>query len=89
MGVWSFVDVILLIIGVITICFNLFRQIKVDEILESLLEDDSKFFDFDFLCYWQIQFQSASAFLVFLAWIKVKKNCSSEKIKLQCYNFKI
>jgi len=51
--------------------FNLFRQLKVSETLESLLEDDNKYFDFDFLCYWQINFNNGMAFMVFLAWIKV------------------
>lgn len=77
--IWSFVDCILLIIGYISLCFNLFRQVKVDEILESLLENDEQFFDFDFLCYWQLQFNRAIAFMVFLSWIKIFKYTSFNK----------
>lgn len=71
MGVWSFVDVLLIMIGIICIAFNLFRQVKVSETLESLLQNDAEYFNFDFLCYWQGQFNNGVAFMVFLAWIKV------------------
>jgi hypothetical protein len=65
------VDIILIALGIVCMSFNLFRQLKVSETLESLLEDDNKYFDFDFLCYWQINFNNGMAFMVFLAWIKV------------------
>lgn len=79
MGIWSFVDILLIFLGVMCLVFNLFRQLKVDELLESLLQDDSKFFDFDFLCYWQIQFNNGMAGMVFLSWIKVFKYTSFNK----------
>lgn len=79
MGIWSFVDVLLIFLGIMCLVFNLFRQVKVDEILESLLENDSQFFDFDFLCYWQIQFNNGLAGMVFLSWIKVFKYTSFNK----------
>lgn len=79
LGVWSFVDVLLILLGIVCLVFNLFRQVKVDEILESLLENDSQFFDFDFLCYWQIQFNNGLAFMVFISWIKVFKYTSFNK----------
>ena len=62
---------LLIMIGIVCLVFNLFRQVKVSETLESLLQNDSDYFDFDFLCYWQGQFNNGVAFMTFLAWIKV------------------
>lgn len=56
---------------------------KVDDLLESLLNNDDQFVDFDFLCYWQTQFNSAVAAIVFLAWIKIFKYVSFNKTMTQ------
>ena len=46
---------------------------KVGQILDELLKDQHGFADFEFLSYWQTQFNSIIAFTVFLAWIKVSE----------------
>jgi hypothetical protein len=40
--------------------------------LDDLLKKQDHFADFEFLSYWQTQFNNVVAFTVFLAWIKVK-----------------
>lgn len=76
-------DVLILALGLICIIFDIYRQVKVNELLESLLADDNKYFDFNFLCYWQTVFNGTVAFMVFLAWIKVFKYVSFNKTMTQ------
>ena len=51
--------------------FSVYRYIRVNSTMETLLEDTNAFLDFEFLAYWQINFNNACAILVFLAWLKV------------------
>ena len=70
-------------LAIICIIFNIYRQVKVNDLLENLLANDQQYVDFDFLCYWQIVFNSTIAFMVFLAWIKVFKYVSFNKTMTQ------
>ena len=69
--------------SLVCIVFNIFRYVQVDSTLSKLLEDDTQFVDFDFLCYWQGQFNAAIAVIVFLAWIKIFKYVSFNKTMTQ------
>ncbi len=68
---WNILDVVVILISYICIVFNLYRLVKVDTMLENLLGNIDSFPDFEFLCYWQLQFNNAIALTVFLSWIKV------------------
>ena len=68
---WNVLDVVIIVISYVCIIFNVYRQLKVAEILDELLTSQEKFADFEFLAYWQTQFNNVVAFVVFLAWIKV------------------
>ena len=61
----------MIVISVICISFNIFRTISVGRKLETLLDHPDEFPDFEFLSYWQTQFNSAIAITVFMAWVKV------------------
>lgn len=61
----------IILISYICVIFNVYRQIKVGQLLDDLLKDQKGFADFEFLSYWQTQFNNIIAFTVFLAWIKV------------------
>lgn len=50
---------------------NFFRQVSVSNKLNSLLDNENQFINFEFLCYAQTQFNQIVAAMVFLAWIKV------------------
>lgn len=80
---WSFVDIIILVIGVVCISLNIYRQVSVSNKLNSLLANDQQFVNFDFLCYCQTQFNQAIAGVVFLSWIKVFKYTSFNKTMTQ------
>ena len=68
---WNILDILVITIAVICIAFNVYRTIEVSNKLEELLSDPEGFADFEFLSYWQTQFNSAIAITVFLAWVKV------------------
>jgi hypothetical protein len=71
--VWNILDVLIILVSYICITFNIYRQIKVAQILDDLLKNENRFADFEFLSYWQTQFNNIIAFTVFLAWIKVRQ----------------
>lgn len=81
-AVWNILDIVILLIAYVCIAFNIYRQVKVDEILQSLLGNDNQFFDFEFLCYWQTQFNNAIAGMVFIAWIKASETKTTTKLNL-------
>ena len=58
-------------IAIVCVAFNIYRTLKVDELLEDLLSKPDQYSDFYFLSYGQSQFDNAIAIAVFLAWIKV------------------
>ena len=58
-------------IAIVCVVFNIYRTLKVDELLEDLLSRPDQYSDFNFLSYGQSQFDNAIAIAVFLAWIKV------------------
>ena len=70
-AVWNVLDVVILLIAYVCIIFNIYRQVKVNELLQTILANDNQYIDFEFLCYWQTQFNNAVAGMVFIAWIKV------------------
>ncbi|RNA43788.1 polycystic kidney disease 2-like 1 [Brachionus plicatilis] len=80
---WNILDVVILAIAVVCIVFNIYRQEKVGRMLETLLENDNQFIDFDLLAYWQELFNSAVGFMAFLAWVKVFKYVSFNKTMTQ------
>lgn len=53
--------------------FNVYRTVKVNELLELLLNDPLVYPDFEFLAYWQMQYNDMVAVVVFFAWIKIFK----------------
>lgn len=80
---WNILDVVILGIAIVCIVFNIYRQVKVANMLEKLLENDNQFVDFDLLAYWQELFNIAVGFMSFLAWIKVFKYVSFNKTMTQ------
>ena len=68
---WNVLDLVVIVVSICCICFNIYRTIHVNEILNELLLHPEQYADFDNLSYWQEVFNSAVAFMVFCAWIKV------------------
>lgn len=62
-------------LAIVAIIFNVFRTIKVDKLLGKLLENPDIYADFEFLAFWQMQYNNMNAVNLFFAWIKVNTSC--------------
>lgn len=77
-------DIVIILLAYVCISFNIYRQVQVDSLLDSLINrDDTEYNDFSFLCYWQYQFNIVVSITIFLAWIKVFKYISFNKTMTQ------
>src|SRR5438045_3014690 len=77
-------DIIIILLAYVCISFNIYRQVQIDSLLDTLLErETNQYNDFSFLCYWQYQFNIIISVTLFLAWIKVFKYISFNKTMTQ------
>ena len=60
----------LILLSLLCIAFDIYRSQAVSNKLGQLLQNDQIFMDFDFLSYWQVQFNNAVAWALFIAYIK-------------------
>ncbi|XP_064116177.1 polycystin-2-like [Macrobrachium nipponense] len=82
-NMWNILDIIVILISFLCIGFSVFCTMTITGKLEELLEDPNTFSDFEFLGYWQTQFNSAVAVCVFFAWFKLFKYISFNKTMTQ------
>jgi hypothetical protein len=77
-------DIIIILLSYVCIIFNIYRQVQVDSLLDTLLQSKpDQYDDFTFLSYWQYQFNIIISITIFLAWIKVFKYISFNKTMTQ------
>jgi hypothetical protein len=53
--------------------FHIFRTLEVNQLLGKLLQQPNTYADFEFLAFWQTQYNNMSAVNLFFAWIKVSE----------------
>ncbi|XP_055757871.1 polycystic kidney disease 2-like 1 protein [Salvelinus fontinalis] len=82
-SIWNTLDVVVILLAIVAIIFNVFRTIKVDKLLGKLLEQPDIYADFEFLAFWQTQYNNMNAVNLFFAWIKVFKYISFNKTMTQ------
>lgn len=70
-SVWNWLDIIIIALSLTCAGFNIYRTIKVDQLLDSLLKNPNQFANFQLLSIWQVNFNYGVAVTVFLAWMKV------------------
>ena len=70
-----------LTVSVVCIAFSVYRTVKVNTMLDTLLQNPKEYADFEFLAFWQSQFNNAVAVAVFFAWIKIFKYISFNKVR--------
>lgn len=80
---WNVLDVIVIFLGYVAVVFNVYRAIKVGNLLETLLANNNQYANFESLGFWQTQFNNMVAVAVFFAWIKVFKYISFNKTMTQ------
>ncbi|XP_075400146.1 polycystin-2 [Tenrec ecaudatus] len=69
---WNCLDVVIVVLSVVAIGISIHRTSSV-EVLMQFLEDQNAFPNFEYLAYWQIQFNNVAAVTVFFVWIKLFK----------------
>ncbi|NP_001239172.1 polycystic kidney disease 2-like 1 protein [Oryzias latipes] len=82
-SVWNILDIVVILLALVAIAFNVFRTIKVDNLLGKLLENPNIYADFEFLAFWQTQYNNMNAVNLFFAWIKIFKYISFNKTMTQ------
>ncbi|XP_029439906.1 polycystic kidney disease 2-like 2 protein [Rhinatrema bivittatum] len=82
-SVWNLLDVLLVQISFTSIGFNLYRTTQVSLLIEKLLSTPNQYSDFQFLAYWQTQYNNMIAITVFFAWIKIFKFISFNRTMSQ------
>lgn len=82
-SVWNCLDVLVIFLSVVAMAFNVYRTIKVDALLSNLLNNPLIYPDFEFLGFWQMQYNNMVAVVVFFAWIKIFKYISFNRTMTQ------
>uniref|UniRef100_A0A8C1WCB6 Polycystic kidney disease 2-like 1 n=1 Tax=Cyprinus carpio TaxID=7962 RepID=A0A8C1WCB6_CYPCA len=82
-SIWNILDIVVILLAVVAIVFSVFRTIKVDELLGNLLEQPNIYADFEFLAFWQTQYNNMNAVNLFFALIKIFKYISFNKTMTQ------
>ncbi|KAK7901704.1 hypothetical protein WMY93_018473 [Mugilogobius chulae] len=82
-SIWNILDIVVIMLAIVAIVFNIFRTVKVDKLLGNLLENPDIYADFEFLAFWQTQYNNMNAVNLFFAWIKIFKYISFNKTMTQ------
>ncbi|KAM6415897.1 polycystin-2-like protein 1 [Rhynochetos jubatus] len=82
-SIWNILDVVVILLSIIAIGFHIFRTIEVNRLLGELLKHPDTYADFEFLAFWQTQYNNMNAVNLFFAWIKIFKYISFNKTMTQ------
>nr|XP_002119742.1 polycystin-2 isoform X2 [Ciona intestinalis] len=82
-SVWNCLDVLVILLSIVAFSFNIYRTITVDSLLGKLLDQPLTYPDFEFLGFWQMQYNNMVAIVVFFAWIKIFKYISFNRTMTQ------
>ncbi|XP_075457674.1 polycystin-2-like protein 2 isoform X3 [Ascaphus truei] len=80
---WNWLDISLIAVSCLAICFNVYRTSQVSMLLEKMLEDPNIYPNFHFLAFWQTHYNNMIALNVFFAWIKIFKFITFNKTMSQ------
>ncbi|KAL7990360.1 hypothetical protein Chor_013790 [Crotalus horridus] len=70
-SIWNILDIVVILLSVLAIGFHIFRTIEVNRLMGQLLRNPSVYADFEFLAFWQTQYNNMNAVNLFFAWIKL------------------
>ncbi|XP_069958832.1 polycystin-2 isoform X1 [Cherax quadricarinatus] len=84
-NIWNLLDLVVIIISIVCTGFSIYSTISINYLLEDLLADPDTFSDFQFLGFWQSQFNNGVAVLVFFSWFKLFKYISFNKTMTQLF----
>ncbi|XP_034993769.2 polycystin-2-like protein 1 [Zootoca vivipara] len=82
-SIWNILDIVVILLSIVAIGFHIFRTIEVNRLMGQLLRNPSIYADFEFLAFWQTQYNNMNAVNLFFAWIKIFKYISFNKTMTQ------
>ncbi|XP_042314373.1 polycystic kidney disease 2-like 1 protein [Sceloporus undulatus] len=82
-SIWNILDIVVILLSIVAIAFHIFRTIKVNRLMGQLLKNPCIYADFEFLAFWQTQYNNMNAVNLFFAWIKIFKYISFNKTMTQ------
>ncbi|NXU48707.1 PK2L1 protein, partial [Turnix velox] len=82
-SIWNVLDVVVILLSMVAIGFHIFRTMEVNRLLGELLRHPDTYPDFEFLAFWQTQYNNMNAVNLFFAWIKIFKYISFNKTMTQ------
>ncbi|XP_023564672.1 polycystic kidney disease 2-like 1 protein isoform X2 [Octodon degus] len=82
-SIWNILDLLVILLSIVAVGFHIFRTLEVNQLMGKLLEKPNTYADFEFLAFWQTQYNNMNAVNLFFAWIKIFKYISFNKTMTQ------
>ncbi|KAF5911302.1 hypothetical protein HPG69_019670 [Diceros bicornis minor] len=82
-GIWNILDLVVILLSIVAVGFHIFRTLEVNRLMGKLLQQPDIYADFEFLAFWQTQYNNMNAVNLFFAWIKIFKYISFNKTMTQ------
>ncbi|XP_053440737.1 polycystic kidney disease 2-like 1 protein isoform X3 [Nycticebus coucang] len=82
-SIWNILDLVVILLSIMAIGFHIFRTLEVNRLMGKLLQQPNTYADFEFLAFWQTQYNNMNAVNLFFAWIKIFKYISFNKTMTQ------
>uniref|UniRef100_A0A8D0XYL2 Polycystin-2-like protein 1 n=1 Tax=Sus scrofa TaxID=9823 RepID=A0A8D0XYL2_PIG len=82
-SIWNILDLVVILLSVTAVGFHIFRTLEVNRLIGKLLQQPNTYADFEFLAFWQTQYNNMNAVNLFFAWIKIFKYISFNKTMTQ------
>ncbi|KAM6185786.1 polycystin-2-like protein 1 [Rhynchocyon petersi] len=82
-SIWNILDLVVILLSVVAVGFHIFRNLEVNRLMGKLLQQPNTYADFEFLAFWQTQYNNMNAVNLFFAWIKIFKYISFNKTMTQ------
>ncbi|XP_053524634.1 polycystic kidney disease 2-like 1 protein [Artibeus jamaicensis] len=82
-SIWNILDLVVILLSILAVGFHVFRTLEVNRLMGKLLQQPNTYADFEFLAFWQTQYNNMNAVNLFFAWIKIFKYISFNKTMTQ------
>ncbi|XP_007938223.1 LOW QUALITY PROTEIN: polycystic kidney disease 2-like 1 protein [Orycteropus afer afer] len=82
-SIWNILDLVVILLSIVAVGFHVFRTLEVNRLMGKLLQQPNTYADFEFLAFWQTQYNNMNAVNLFFAWIKIFKYITFNKTMAQ------
>ncbi|KAJ8789403.1 hypothetical protein J1605_021930 [Eschrichtius robustus] len=82
-SIGNILDLVVILLSIVDVGFHIFRTLEVNRLMGKLLQQPNTYADFEFLAFWQTQYNNMNAVNLFFAWIKIFKYISFNKTMTQ------